>query len=414
MLGARSRLRKRVVHVSYRSHISEENIAMLAAHHVLARFPARAQLLVLDELMKRGIATRFGLFRMFFRTLVEIGADPTELEEGFRLCEDVGPSFVQVFRALAERRAEEARTGGCAHDHYRSALYALLADWASHGEHERARNYDLAISEFELFADAHVPRMERVTIAYRAVGLRAYYAAPEQPTAAVLLLPGNDEPKEWMVPMAEAACARRLAALAIDLPGYGENYLSGTRLDGKASLRDCARGALDFLASRGVNRVGVFGVSLGGLLAHLLAGLESGFAASAGLGGPHDLSWLFDHVPCLQRARFSMATDAWEPRDVRAMIRDLDVDGVLGALRGPALVVHGMDDQVVPVADARAIARRIGARTDLRLVAGADHMTNPHLEREAGHMMDWLAARLNARARLSIESRRELTIFPDP
>jgi pimeloyl-ACP methyl ester carboxylesterase len=111
-----------------------------------------------------------------------------------------------------------------------------------------------------------------------------------------------------------------------------------------------------------------------------------------------------------------MATDAWEPRDVRAIIRDLDVDGVLGALRGPALVVHGMEDQVVPVADARAIARRIGARTDLRLVAGADHMTNPHLEREAGHMMDWLAARLNARARLSIESRREpfSPIFPDP
>jgi pimeloyl-ACP methyl ester carboxylesterase len=97
----------------------------------------------------------------------------------------------------------------------------------------------------------------------------------------------SSEPKEWMVPIARAACSRGLAALAIDLPGYGESHLRGTRLDGREALRASARGALDFLSSRGIDRVGTFGVSLEGLLSHVLAALEPKIRASAGLGGPY-------------------------------------------------------------------------------------------------------------------------------
>src|SRR5258708_39096120 len=172
-----------------------------------ARLPPFAQLLVVNGVMRLRVAPRFGLFRMFFRTLVEIGAAPLELEEALGHCRDGGPSFVRVFRELAERVGVRAGADAAPHDHYRSALYALLADWACHDLEERRRNYAIAIPEFELFARGHAPRIERVVVPYRGVGLRAYYVAPERPAAAGLPLPGHDEPEERREPTAEAACA---------------------------------------------------------------------------------------------------------------------------------------------------------------------------------------------------------------
>ena len=367
---------------------------MFVPHRVVARLPASMQLGIIGGLVRANVATRFGLFKMFVRTLVAVGADPAELERALRRCRDVGPSFVSVFRELAETVATPSDRDATPEELFRATLYGLLADWATFDLEGRRANYALAIPYFERFARAHDPPIERVRIPFRRTGISGYFVAPEGARAAVLLVPGNDEPKEWMATMAAAATARRLAAIAIDLPGYGENALCGVRLDGNASLRESASGVLTFLSDRGIHRAGVFGVSSGGLVAHLVAGLVPAFTASVGLGGPYDLAWAFDHVPCLQRRRFLMATGLREARTVRAFVRALDVEGVLRSVSGPALVFHGTDDEVVPFSHARAIVDAIGPRAELHAIEGGDHMGNPHLKRVTEVGMDWLAARL--------------------
>jgi pimeloyl-ACP methyl ester carboxylesterase len=367
---------------------------VIAAHRVLAHLPVRGQRAVLDRVVRWNLAPRFGLFRMFLETLVEVGADRRELEEAFHRCRDIGPSFVGVFRELSARTAASASS---ARDRYRSAIYALLADWACADVSERRRNYALALPEFAVYSRDHDPVITPVVVPFRDVGLHGFFVSPERASAAVVLVPGNDEPKEWMVPFAEAACARGLAALAVDLPGYGENALGSTRLDGREALADCARGAVEFLRSRELRRVGVLGVSLGGLLVHLMAALEPEIRASAGLGGPYDLEWTFTHVPYLQRQRFSLAAGVFDGKELRALVRRLDAPALLREIRGPALVVHGTRDIVVPVRQGRALAEAIGLQAELRLVEGGDHMANPHLQREIAVVMDWLRERLAER-----------------
>jgi pimeloyl-ACP methyl ester carboxylesterase len=365
-----------------------------ASHRMLARMPERLQRILLDRVLRYGLAERFALFQMFRRTLVAIGADTRELDEAFAEARDVGPSLAGAFRRLAERLLERAPNDPRAAR--RASTYALVADWATTEPRERRRNYDIAIAAFDVFARASRPVIERAKIPFRSSGLAAYFVTPPGATGGVLLIPGNDEPKEWMIPMAEAACARGLAALALDLPGYGESHLWGTRLDGRAALEDSARAAADWLAARGVVRIGTFGVSLGGLVAHLLAALEPRIGASTGIGGPFNLEWVFARVPFVQRRRFALASEARDEQAVAAFVRELDAPALLRAVRGPALVVHGTNDVVVPFAHAQAIAQAIGGGAELRAVDGGDHMANPHLARETSYMMDWLVARLSS------------------
>jgi pimeloyl-ACP methyl ester carboxylesterase len=191
--------------------------------------------------------------------------------------------------------------------------------------------------------------------------------------------------------MADAACRRNLAALALDLPGYGESHMRGTRLEGPESLRDAATAAYRFVANRGLERSAVLGVSLDGLLAHAFAAFEPHFKASVGLGGPANLAWLWTHVPYAQARRFTLACGNTPWRDVA---RRLDPSEILASGHAPALILHGERDEVVPLSDGHRLARIMGKRAILRIVPGADHLAGPRLHEETERAIDWLANQL--------------------
>ena len=72
----------------------------------------------------------------------------------------------------------------------------------------------------------------------------------------------------------------------MEQPGWGERELSGKRCRSSADLRACVRLAVDYECHARVrsDAIGIFGVSLSGLLAPYCARLEPRFAAVAGSG----------------------------------------------------------------------------------------------------------------------------------
>lgn len=52
---------------------------------------------------------------------------------------------------------------------------------------------------------------------------------------------------------------------------------------------------------------------------------------------------------------------------------DLDILGAAATLRAPWLIVHGADDESVPVEDGQRLAERAGGERELRVVPGASH-----------------------------------------
>ena len=137
------------------------------------------------------------------------------------------------------------------------------------------------------------------------------------------------------------------------------------------------------------------GSSAGGVVAICLAGEDESIRGVATFAAPADFErWAADPAALLRTCRevgvvrnpaFPADFDAWaaELHDTRPL------DAVAKIPPRPLLLVHGSDDDVVPLADARALADAAGATADLRVVAGAGHRLR-HDPRAVAVLLGWL------------------------
>jgi len=204
--------------------------------------------------------------------------------------------------------------------------------------------------------------------------------------------------------LAEALAHRGLACLRFDFAGRGSSEGRLFDLCYSHQLDDLSA-AVAALVARGVERIGLFGSSMGGAVALLAAATESRVVAVATMAAVGRLDAI--------AARRPEAVRAWE-RDGqveseegpigRGYLDDLPRHDVLAAtatLRAPLLVIHGDADEVVPWSDAEAIVG-VAAEAQLDIVPGADHSFSDPTQRAAALDMvaDFLHAALAERALL--------------
>jgi putative redox protein len=144
----------------------------------------------------------------------------------------------------------------------------------------------------------------------------------------------------------------------------------------------------------GVRGVWVAGFGTGGALALCAAASDPEIRGVATLGAPADFDdWashprrLLQHareVGVIHRREFPTSFDGWARnlRDVRAVSCANDL-----APR-PLLLLHGLDDDAVPVFDARVLADAHGS-ADLRIIDGASHQLR-HDPRAIAILLGWL------------------------
>lgn len=128
----------------------------------------------------------------------------------------------------------------------------------------------------------------------------------------------------------------------------------------------------------GSGPIWVVGFGLAGSLALCLAAEDPAVAGVATFGAPADLeACLADPLGALQRAERLGLLEGGVPPDPEAWVAPagaLAVEAAVARLAPrPVLVVHGLDDQLVPVQHARRLAAAGGEGLELRLLAGAGH-----------------------------------------
>src|SRR5205807_261664 len=158
-----------------------------------------------------------------------------------------------------------------------------------------------------------------------------------------------------------------------------------------------------------VSGVWLAGSSAGGVLAICLAGEDESIRGVATLAAPADFDrWASDPGALLRMCReVGVVRDAAFPPDLDAWAQELRETQPLSAISKipprPLLLVHGTADDVVSLADARALADAAGESADLRVVAGAGHRSRedprPHRRQPDG-------LRPGHRARAPPRSRR--------
>jgi uncharacterized protein len=161
---------------------------------------------------------------------------------------------------------------------------------------------------------------------------------------------------------AALAIATGWTVFTVDLRGTGQ---SSGRFSLTGWLADL-RAAVSWLSSREtVSDVWIAGFSVAGALAICAASDDESIRGVAVFGAPAEL----ERPPSELASQPLQAISKLPPR--------------------PVLVVHGDEDEVVPVADARALADAAGVEVELRILAGAGHPLR-HDPRATAVLEGWL------------------------
>jgi alpha-beta hydrolase superfamily lysophospholipase len=265
-------------------------------------------------------------------------------------------------------------------------------------EQQRAAS-DRAVADYARGLDTMRPPAERVAIPYGQTSLPAYLRVPAtgagKPPPVVVMAPGLDSVKEELQATAEYFLARGMATLAVDGPGQGE---SEYELPIEPAYEKVATAAVDFCEKRpdvGGDRVGFFGVSLGGYYAARAMAFEPRLVAGVALAGPYrfDLEW--DDLPPMTRDTFRHRSRSTDDSAARAHAGTLTLEGAAERITHPLLVVHGAQDRLV----GRVHADRLAAEApgaELLMYDDGNHGVANRAFESRSTFADWMGQKLGA------------------
>lgn len=201
--------------------------------------------------------------------------------------------------------------------------------------------------------------VETVTIAADDGVKLAAWLLPRAGAPAVVLLHGYPAEKADLLPIA-AALAPRFTVLLLDQRYFGGSGGRATTL-GLRERRDLSR-AIDFLAARGFNQVGVFGLSLGGAVALLAAADDARIRAVAAYAPFADLRALaYDLYGWLGYLKYPFVglLRGWSLVFFGHDITAVSPERAAAAIKVPVLLVASREDEQIPFVHAERIRRAL-------------------------------------------------------
>ena len=242
------------------------------------------------------------------------------------------------------------------------------------------------------------PAGERVAMPYQDRSLAGILRKPagiERPPVVVMVM-GLDSAKEETDCYEQPFLARGMATLAFDGPGQGEaEYDFAIRGDYEVAVE----AVIDFVATRrdlDAERIGLWGVSLGGYYAPRAAAFENRACACMALGGPFDWGAAWDNLPELTREAFRVRSHCATPEEARRHAATLTLAGIAQQITCPIYIMNGRQDRIVPPADAERLAREVSGPVTLHMIEDGNHIANNRAWRWRSHSADWMAEQLRA------------------
>jgi 2,6-dihydroxypseudooxynicotine hydrolase len=295
-------------------------------------------------------------------------------------------------RALAEGRTRSA--GG----HLtQAALYYHFAKFLFVQDMSQLRAaHDSAVRCLTTALPYLDPPGTRLEIPFGGAVLAAVLRQPPGPGPhpAVVLIPGLDSAKEEFGRVEQVFLDRGMATLSVDGPGQGEaEYELPIRPDwelpGAAIL-----GALAAQPGIDPDRIGVWGVSLGGYYAPRLASGDSRVRACISLCGPYCLGDLWGQLPELTREAFTVRSGARSEQEAIRRASELTLSGRADGLTTPLLIVAGRQDRIFPWQDAVRLRDSVPGPAELLLLDDGNHGCANVIYRHRPYSADWMARQL--------------------
>lgn len=219
----------------------------------------------------------------------------------------------------------------------------------------------------------------------------------DKPFPAVLLIPGLDSTKAEFRRVEQSFLDRGVATFSLDGPGQGD---SRALMPMRADWESPGGAALDHLSSLpelDAERLGVWGVSLGGYYAPRVASADSRVKACIALAGPYtfgETNW--HELPDLTRAAVRHFSHSADEDEAHRFALTLSLEGRAKDITCPLLVVFGKQDRLIPWADASRLAAETSGPIKLLLFDDGNHGCTNILYRHRPYAADWMARQLSA------------------
>jgi dipeptidyl aminopeptidase/acylaminoacyl peptidase len=243
------------------------------------------------------------------------------------------------------------------------------------------------------------PPGERVEVPYlEGTTLKGNLRRPagvDRPPVVVMVF-GLDSAKEEGGTYEDSFLARGLATFAFDGPGQGESeFEHPLRHDFEVPVG----AVIDHLTARrdiDPERIGLWGVSLGGHLAVRAAAFDARVRACVSLSGSYRVADTWQQRPELNRRAYEVRSHARTPQEAAEHVARFDLEGVAERVSCPLYVVGGTEDRLVSPDAAERIAREASGPVVLDLIDGGNHVVNNKPYAYRPQTADWLAAQLDA------------------
>ena len=354
------------------------------------------------------------------------GAEIGELHKIGSMLKDKAPEddeawFDACVRVADGVRAHAAKFEQGGYRHSAAHAYLRACNYYQMGERFRTPKDGKALDAFRAGVECfhrHAAltdlKIEIVEIPFEGGSLPGYFVhaqnAKSKQAPCVVYFDGLDVTKEIQYMRGVPDLVKRgISCLVMDGPGTGEairfrnQYL---RHDYEAAGSAC----IDWLEKRDdVNpkKIGVVAISLGGYYAPRCASMEPRFAACIAWGAIWDY-----HATWKKRIDAAFRTSLSVPGhhimwilgvdSLDAALKKLEpfrLDGVVQKMRCPFLIVHGADDEQIPLAHAQALYDAAGAKDKTLRVftaeeGGAQHCQRDYLTLGVATMWNWFEDKL--------------------
>jgi dipeptidyl aminopeptidase/acylaminoacyl peptidase len=278
--------------------------------------------------------------------------------------------------------------------YYHFAKFLFVDDLAQmRAAHEKAvRCLDDALPYLD-------PPGRRVEIPFSGAKLVGILREPagEGPHPVMIMIPGLDSTKEELRSTEDLFLQRGIATFSVDGPGQGEaEYDLAIRGDWEvpgAAIVDrlLAEPSLDG------DRIGVWGVSLGGYYAPRVASGEPRIKACIALAGPYTFAENWDNLPILTREAFRVRSKSPDLETARARAGELSLAGRAELIRCPLLAVMGRQDRLIPPEHAERLVKEASGPAELLMLEKGNHGCANLAPFHRYATADWAAEKLGAR-----------------
>ncbi len=213
----------------------------------------------------------------------------------------------------------------------------------------------------------------------------------------MIMIPGLDSAKEELRSTEDLFLERGIATFSVDGPGQGEaEYDLPIRGDWEVP----GAAIVDHLITEpglDPDRIGVWGVSLGGYYAPRVASGDERVKACIALAGPFSFADDWDSRPILTREAFRVRSKSPDLETARRRAEELTMADRAGLIKCPLLAVMGKLDRLIPWQQAQRLVDEAGGPARLLLLEQGNHGCANLAPFHRQATADWAAEQLGAR-----------------